>query len=98
MVFDYLFDPERESDWGAGLQRANPNFPLGATVAVLSTSSVVTTSGDFVLVAQDEVGTVTREGAARILVRLDRRRNPVSAYFPTQLIEAISALKPEGER
>lgn len=82
---------EDDTDWGGGLQRPDPRFPVGAEVVIKETASGPTSVGPYELAVANEVGTVTRTGHHRILVRMVRRAKPVSIYFPSHLLERYEA-------
>lgn len=82
---------EVDGDWGGGLQSPDPRFQLDTVVAITTTTTGISTTGKHELVVAEEVGTVTRQGSGRILIRLDRRRTPVSIYLPTDLLEVLES-------
>lgn len=86
---------EAEPDWGAGLQVPNPKYPLGQLVAITTTTTGISTTGHHRLVVEDEVGTVTRQGSFRILIRMDRRAKPFSAYFPVDVLTPFEREDPD---
>ena len=85
ITFDWAID--EDPAWGGGLQAPDPRFKFAVEVVITQTITGPSTTGEHVLVVQDEIGRVTREGHLRVLVRLERRAHARSVYLPVDVLQ-----------